>query len=40
MKDPGHPEHEETLEWIGDDFDPVFFDIEEINEELEFNCRC
>ncbi len=33
--DPAHPEHEETLEWLGDDFDPEYFDIAEVNETLD-----
>jgi hypothetical protein len=31
IKDPEHPEHEEMLEWLGGEFDPEAFDIEEIN---------
>lgn len=38
LGDPGHPEHEERLEWLGleeaGDFDPVEFDAEEVNEAL------
>lgn len=34
IADPFHPEHEEMLEWIGGDFDPAWFEPEEINEEL------
>ena len=26
-----HPEHEEMLEWFDEDFDPEFFDIEDVN---------
>ncbi len=29
IKDPEHPEHEETLEWVGGEFDPDYFDPEE-----------
>lgn len=29
--DPSHPEHEEMLEWIAEDFDPERFDIAEVN---------
>jgi prevent-host-death family protein len=32
--DPKHPEHQELLEWAGGEFDPEFFDLEEINQEL------
>ena len=35
IQDPGHPEHEEYLEWVGGEFDPEAFDLDEANEELE-----
>ena len=31
----GHPEHEDMLEWVGGEFDPDAFSIEEINENLK-----
>ena len=34
IADPKHPEHEEKVEWLGDDFDPKYFDIDEVNEIL------
>ena len=34
IRDPEHPEHESYLEWIGDEFDPEAFDLEEINAAL------
>lgn len=34
LADKVHPEHEETVEWAGDDFDPERFDIDEVNEAL------
>jgi len=34
IKDPNHPEHEEMVEWVGGEFDPEAFDLEEINESL------
>ena len=34
MRDPQHPEHEEYLEWIGGDFDPEAFDVDEVNRHL------
>jgi len=41
LKDPLHEEYEEYLEWMGDDFDPKFFDKEEVNEMLaEKNFGC
>ncbi len=34
IRDPDHPDHEELLEWVDDDFDPAAFDLDEINEAL------
>jgi len=34
IKDSSHPEHEEMLEWVGEDFDPECFDLKEINKDL------
>jgi hypothetical protein len=34
IKDPNHSEHEEMLEWLGGDFDPEKFDVEEVNKNL------
>ena len=34
IKNPKHPEHENLLEWIGGEFDPEEFDLNEINERL------
>lgn len=34
LENPDHPEHEETLEWLGEDYDPAAFDLEEINQRL------
>ena len=34
IADPEHEEHEMYTEWIGDDFDPEAFDLEEINADL------
>jgi Plasmid pRiA4b ORF-3-like protein len=34
IRDPKHKEHEEMLEWLGEDFDPGQFDASEINKEL------
>jgi Plasmid pRiA4b ORF-3-like protein len=30
-----HPEHESMLEWVGGEFDPEAFDLEEVNEALK-----
>ena len=35
LKDPRHEQHEETLEWIGEEFDPELFDIEVVNKLLK-----
>ena len=32
--DPQHPEHQEFLDWIGGEFDPEAFDVDEVNEIL------
>ena len=34
IQNPEHPEHEDRLEWIGEDFDPEAFDLDAVNEEL------
>jgi hypothetical protein len=31
LKNTSHPEHEEMLEWVGEDFDPEFLDLDDIN---------
>ncbi|MFN3334675.1 MAG: plasmid pRiA4b ORF-3 family protein, partial [Caldilinea sp.] len=31
LSDPSDPEHEAMLEWVGGEFDPEEFDIEEVN---------
>ena len=31
ISDPSDPEHEEMLEWVGGEFDPDEFDLEEVN---------
>jgi len=35
LRDPKNPEHDEYLEWIGGEFDPEAFDLEEINQALQ-----
>jgi hypothetical protein len=38
LKDPKHEEYESYIEWLGDDFDPNEFDLEEINKIfMEYN---
>ncbi len=34
IEDPEHPEYEEMLAWVGGEFDPEEFDLEEVNEDL------
>jgi hypothetical protein len=34
IRDPDHNEHEEYLDWVGGEFDPDAFDLEEINAQL------
>lgn len=34
INNPDHPEHDEYLEWIGGEFDPEAFDIDEVNRLL------
>jgi hypothetical protein len=35
IEDEENPDHEEMLEWIGGDFDPVTVDLDGINRRLE-----
>jgi len=34
IRDPEHPEHEEMMAWVGSEFDPDLFDLDEVNREL------
>lgn len=34
IRNPSHPEHEDMLEWLGDEFDPAYFDLEDVNQQL------
>ena len=34
LKDPDHEEYEEYMEWLGDDIDPEYFDVDEVNQLL------
>lgn len=31
LSDPKHEEYENMCDWVGDDFDPAYFDLDEIN---------
>jgi len=35
IRNPQHPDHEEMSEWVGDQFDPEAFDLEEVNRYLK-----
>ena len=35
LNDPGHEEHEEMREWVGEEFDPELFELDEVNEILQ-----
>lgn len=35
IQDPAHPEHEMYLEWVGEEFDPEAFDVDEVNDALQ-----
>ncbi len=35
MKDPGHEEYEMYKEWLPEDFDPEYFDMDDINKALQ-----
>ncbi len=35
LKHPEHEEYKEYVEWLGEEFDPKYFDKNEINEMLE-----
>jgi hypothetical protein len=39
ISDPKHPEHKSMLEWLGGEFDPDEFDLEQINGDLAEYCR-
>ena len=35
IHDPEHEEHEDYLNWIGGEFDPEAFDLDEVNDRLQ-----
>jgi hypothetical protein len=35
LRDPRHDEHEDYLTWVGGEFDPQAFDLEEVNARLQ-----
>lgn len=34
LKKPSHPEYDSWIDWVGKEFDPALFSIEEVNKEL------
>jgi hypothetical protein len=36
LKDPNHEEYESYMEWLDEDFDPKYFDKNEVNEMLRY----
>jgi hypothetical protein len=34
LEDPSHPEHEDMLAWVGDEYDPEWFDADIVNDRL------
>ena len=34
LDDPNHERHEEIIDWIGDDFDPQVFSVDDVNRML------
>jgi hypothetical protein len=34
IRDPNHDRHEEMLDWVGDDFDPAAFSLDDVNRRL------
>ena len=39
LNDPNHLEHEDYKDWVGGDFDPTAYNIEETNQLLSEYCR-
>jgi hypothetical protein len=35
IQNPEDPDYQQTIEWLGEDFDPEAFDIDEVNRELK-----
>ncbi|MDI3546353.1 MAG: hypothetical protein PWR10_5 [Halanaerobiales bacterium] len=35
IRDPEDPEYEEMMEWLGEEFDPEYFDLEMINKLMQ-----
>ena len=39
VRDPSHPEHGELSEWLGGEFDPEAFNLDEVNKNLARLCE-
>ena len=39
ISDPAHPDHEQLTEWLGDDYDPNHFSLEETNRRIQPRTR-
>lgn len=37
LNDPSHPDHDQVLEWLGEEFDPGQFDVLQANEALRYD---
>ena len=35
LSSPSHPEYEERMEWLGEEFNPEFFDLDAVNKKLK-----
>lgn len=35
LKDINHPDHNDMLEWLGGEYDPEYFNVDEVNERLK-----
>lgn len=35
LAQPDHPEREEWLDWLGEEFDPAAFDVDQVNQTLQ-----
>ncbi|CCB87767.1 putative uncharacterized protein (plasmid) [Simkania negevensis Z] len=40
LKNKKHPDHEDLIDWIGKDFNPEYFDLKEVNENIHSAFTC
>jgi len=38
LQDKEHPEYQHYMEWLGDDWDPTYLDLDDINEDMAEGC--